>query len=79
LTMGERPVRVPVLLLAESGDMSAARSLQRMVESGLMGASWFEQVLYPQGDSHGTDIFLGPNGPEATRKILEFLAVHAGG
>ena len=79
LTMGDRPVGVPVLLLAEAGDISAARSLKRMVASGLMGAAWFENVLYPQGDSHGTDIFLGPNGPNATRKILEFLAVHARG
>ena len=65
--------------LPEAGDVSAARSLQQMVASGLMGASWFEQVLYPQGDSHGTDIFLGPNGPDATRRILEFLAVHSRG
>ena len=80
LTMGERTIRWPVLLLAEAGDLSAARSLQQMLDSGLLGGSRnLTPVLYSQGDSHGTDIFLGPNGPEATRMILEFLAVHAGG
>ena len=78
LTMGELPVRVPVLLLAEAGDVSAERSFRQMVDSGLLRASTLTQVLYPQGDSHGTDIFLGPNGPDATRKILGFLAVAAG-
>ena len=77
LTMGELPVRVPVLLLAEAGDVSAERSFQQMLGSGLLRASTLTQVLYPQGDSHGTDIFLGPNGANATQKILNFLAVAA--
>ncbi|PKB84256.1 MAG: hypothetical protein BZY88_00585 [SAR202 cluster bacterium Io17-Chloro-G9] len=80
LTMGERTIRWPVLLLAEAGDLSAARSFKEMLDSGLLGGSRsLTTILYPQGDSHGTDIFLGPNGPDARRKILELLAVDAGG
>ena len=77
LTMGVQQVWAPVLLLAETGDFSAASSLQQMKDSGLLLN--FSTVLYGQGDSHGTDIFLGTNGPRATQKILEFLDNTTGG
>ena len=79
LTMGEKTIRWPVLLMAEAGDVSAARSFRQMLDSGLLGGSrHLVTVLYPEGDSHGTDIFLGPNGPDAAQEILDFLAVIAG-
>ena len=74
LTVGNKLIEEPVLMIAEAGDEYAAFSFQQIIDSGVVRPPQLTPVLFPRGDSHGTDIFSGPNGAEATRLILEFLA-----
>ena len=68
---GER-VLVPALLMATEGDVSAKRSLESMLDGGIVG-ELTESVVYEEGDDHGTDILRGKNADGARERILSFL------
>ena len=68
-------VKVPVLLIATRGDGSAKRSLELMVEEGIVG-ELAETIVYEAGNDHGTDILKGENSAAARERILAFLEAH---
>ena len=77
LSVKEKQVRVPVLLMSTDGDRSAKKNLREMIEMGVVGGPELTaSVMYEGGTDHGTDILKGDHGPEATARILGFLAEH---
>ena len=74
ISLNGEQVRVPTLLMATVGDQSAAKSLDKMIEQGIVGGPELtERVLFVNGNDHGTDILKGENGAGATHSILGFL------
>ena len=69
-------VQVPVLLMATSGNVNAQKSLNSMIEEGIVGEK-AESVVYEEGNDHGTDILKGKNGDAARQRILDFLKAHS--
>ena len=78
ISVNGEQVRVPALLMATVGDQSAAISLDRMTEQGIVGGPELtERVLFVNGNDHGTDMLKGDNGAAATQRILSFLEAHS--
>ena len=68
-------VLTPVLLMATQGDKSARRSLESMVEDGIVGEQ-AETVIFDKGSDHSTDILKGKNAAAARERILSFIEAH---
>ncbi len=67
-------VRAATLLMATAGDQSAAESLGKMIDGGIVGGpELIERVLFDNGNDHGTNILIGENGASARQSILDFL------
>ncbi len=75
LSVKGQEVRVPVLLIAARGDLSAKENLDSTVEDGIVGPQT-ETVVYEEGGDYGTDILTGSNAPAARDRILAFLEAH---
>ena len=75
ISVEDEQVRVPVLLLATRGDVSATNSINVIIDDGIAtGAT--EMVVYEGGRDHGTDILTGENAEAARDRILSFLEAH---
>ena len=77
LSIEESNIRIPVLLMASEEDRGAIRSINDMIEDGIVGGSELtDRVLYHGQNDHGTDILTGPNGDDAREIIFGFLREH---
>ena len=65
----------PVLLMSSRGDSSARNNLETMMASGTAGQNP-ENVVFEEGNDHGTNIFNGVNKEAAKQRIMEFLKAH---
>ena len=75
LDLNNKRVGAPVLLMAAETDRSAARSVELMIENGIVDRT-AEKVVYAQKGEHGTDILKGENSDAARNRILDFLESH---
>ena len=77
LSLKGEKILVPVLLMATKGDKSATNNIEVIVDNGIVGGPEVtEQIVYVEGNDHGTDILTGTNGDAAQKRILDFIEKH---
>ena len=74
LSLEDEQVQVPVLLLTSQGDRRATKSADEMINEGIVGGpELVRQVVFEEGNDHGTDILEGEVATSAREAILSFL------
>ena len=74
LSLEDEQVQVPVLLLASQGDRGATKSVNDMINEGIVGGpELVRRVVFEEGNDHGTDILEGKVAASAREEILSFL------
>ena len=77
LSLKGEKILVPVLLMATKGDKSAKNNIEVMVEDGIVGGPEItDQIVYDNGNDHGTNILTGANADAARKRILDFIEKH---